>query len=221
MSTPISDSLRWRSGAVRDAARALEAGATNAQAAWEVRARNAALSPAQLRYAAHNARRRLVAAGWVPPAAPPTARPRGPHGQFLPRIDPPTPPTAAEAPPAADAETPRETFDAGVVRQLTEALADVVARGWAKLPAQLKADIATALAIGSPDDLAKALTAPLADPVKGALEVLDVLVGPLAAAVQAWQPYRFSFDVDRARIQYSGELIARPPRPAPSPASEA
>ena len=191
MSTPISDSLRWRSGAVRDAARALEAGATNAQAAWEVHARDTTLSPAQLRYAVANARRRLVAAGWVPPAP----------------ADPP--------PPAADAETPRE----GVVRQLTEALADVVARGWAKLPAQVKADVATALAIGSPDDLAKAMAAPLADPVKGALEVLDVLVGPLAAAVQAWQPYRFSFDIDRARIQYSGELIAR--RPAPSPASEA
>ena len=197
MSTPISDSLRWRSGAVRDAARALEAGATNAQAAWEVHARDTTLSPAQLRYAVANARRRLVAAGWVPPAP----------------ADPP--------PPAADAETPREGFDAGVVRQLTEALADVVARGWAKLPAQVKADVATALAIGSPDDLAKAMAAPLADPVKGALEVLDVLVGPLAAAVQTWQPYRFSFDIDRARIQYSGEFIARPPRPAPSPASEA
>lgn len=207
----IRQTLRWRSKAVYAAAALIEKGYSPADAAYGLVEAGFVLSRAQARYAVHNARRRLRAAGWVPPAAPPSARPRGPHGQFLPRIDPP--------PPAADAETPREAFDAGVVRQLTEALADVVARGWAKLPAQVKADVATALAIGSPDDLAKAMAAPLADPVKGALEVLDVLVGPLAAAVQAWQPYRFSFDIDRARIQYSGELIAR--RPAPSPASEA
>ena len=211
-SESIAARLTFHSLAVNSAANQLEAGTPAREVARQLQSVHS-LTSTQARSAVANARRRLVAAGWVPPAAPPTARPRGPHGQFLPRIDPP--------PPAADAETPRETFDAGVVRQLTEALADVVARAWAKLPAQVKADIATALAIGSPDDLAKAMAAPLADPVKGALEVLDVLVGPLAAAVQTWQPYRFSFEIDRARIQYSGELIARPPRPAPSPASEA